>query len=62
MAFEKSTTKDRHIQVLTNTHYISDPDLVRLVGEDRALMLKEDEVVVFQSILKAGFWFCIRWW
>lgn len=35
--------------MLTNSHYISDANSVRLGGEDTMLMPREDEVVVFQS-------------
>jgi hypothetical protein len=57
MDFGKSTIKEGHIQVLTESHYISDSSLVRLGGKDVVSMPKENEVVVVRSFLKARLWF-----
>lgn len=64
MDFGKSTIKEGHIQVLTESHYISNSSLVQLGGEDVVPMPKENEVVVLsEASLKLGFGFhYTRWW
>lgn len=57
MDFWISTIKEGHIQVLTESHYISDVSLVQLGGKDAISMPKEDKGVVFRSFLKAALWF-----
>lgn len=57
--FGKSIIKGGHIRVLTNNQYISNADLVRLGGENTTPMLREEDVVIFQSFLKVGLWFLL---
>jgi hypothetical protein len=52
--FSKSKIKGGHIEVLNHFGYIYNVDWVRLGGDDLVPYPKEDEVVVFQSFMKAG--------
>jgi hypothetical protein len=51
--YGKSKVKGGHIEVLNRFGYIDNVDWVRLGGDDLVSKLKEDEVVVFRSFLKA---------
>jgi hypothetical protein len=44
-----------HIEVLIDTYYISDIDMVRLEGEDNIPLPKKNAVIVFLSFLKGSF-------
>lgn len=58
--FEKLMTMNGHIEVLKNSHCISDVDPVCLRGEDNTPLSKKDEVVVFQSFLRARIRFLLH--
>jgi hypothetical protein len=52
--FGKSKIKGGHIEVLNYFGYINNVDWARLGGDDLVPNTKEDEVVMFWSILKVG--------
>jgi hypothetical protein len=58
--FGKSKINGGHIEVLNHFGYIDNVDWVRLGGDDLVPNLKEDEVVMFQSFLKAGLRFSLH--
>lgn len=51
--FSKTTIMKGHIEVLINTNYISDTSIVSLGGEDTTPLPDKNEVMVFQSFVKA---------
>jgi hypothetical protein len=56
VVFGKSTMKKGHVKALKGK-YFHDVSIVRIGGENTIPLPEKDEVVVFQSFMKAGLWF-----
>jgi hypothetical protein len=54
--FGKSTIKQSHVDAMRG-RYFRDMSIVRVGGDNTAPAPKENEVVIYKSILKAGLWF-----
>jgi hypothetical protein len=57
--FEKSTVSEAHVPMMMKLGYFGESErkLIRIAGEETTSVPKDDEVVVFKSFFKTGFWF-----
>jgi hypothetical protein len=57
--FEKSTVSEEDLVMMKKLGYFGEDEskLIRFAGEEVILEPKEDEVVVFKSLFRAGLWF-----
>jgi hypothetical protein len=56
VVFGKSTVKKGHVEAMKGK-YFHDVSIVRIGGENIVPLPEKDEVVIFQSFMKAGLWF-----